>query len=231
MSQVLVWKSDADGKLFEDKGKYQKHLRKLANERRKQKQLAQQALEREAFLDRMGQVGSMEELNQFIKDNWEWFFVNGLRRNQWRRDRKAEKLHEYVDVRIHQTWWKDDIGNTHSCPRGGVENFNQRYNRQQGKNLPESYPGWRGRITIKVRPPMAKYRGKEYLKDGWGSDYFEGTIIHTGSGGGGGNKDNQYISYSYDVTLWADDFPVMKDRIEKQKIWQGIGGSKQLEFV
>ena len=33
MSQVLVWKSDADGKLFEDKIKYQKHLRKLAAQR------------------------------------------------------------------------------------------------------------------------------------------------------------------------------------------------------
>jgi len=33
MSVITVWKSDADGKLFEDKTKYQKHLRKLGRER------------------------------------------------------------------------------------------------------------------------------------------------------------------------------------------------------
>lgn len=223
MSQVMVWKSDADGKLFEDKAKYQKHLRKLAGERRQQKKLVQQALEREDFLTRMGQVGSMEELNQFIKDNWKWFFINGLRRNQWRHDRKAEKLHEFVDVQLHGMSWRDFIGNTHSCPRNGVENF-----RQSG-DKPKGYAGWYGRITIKVRPPMRKYRGKEYIKDGWGSDYFADTLINTGSGGGGGGA--EWKSYSYDVTLWADDFPVMKDRVEKQKIWSAIGGNKKLEVA
>lgn len=223
MSRVMVWKSDADGKLFEDKAKYQKHLRKIANERRKQKQLAQQALEREAFLDQMGQVETIEQLNQFIKDNWNWFFLNGYARNQWRCGRKVEKLHEFVDVRVHDLSWREHIGNTHSCPRGGVENFMQK------DDKPKGYAGWYGRITIKVRPGMKKYRGKEYMKDGWGSDYFANTPINTGSGGGGGGT--EWKIYSYDVTLWADDFPVMKDRIEKQKIWRSIGGSKKLEFV
>ena len=39
MSQVLVWKSDVDGKLFEDKAKYQSHLRKLARHRNAQQKL------------------------------------------------------------------------------------------------------------------------------------------------------------------------------------------------
>ena len=39
MSQVLVWKSDADGKLFEDKAKYQSHLRTLARHRNAQRKL------------------------------------------------------------------------------------------------------------------------------------------------------------------------------------------------
>ena len=220
----MVWKSDADGKLFEDKAKYQKHLRKLANERRKQRQLAQQAQEREAFLDRMGQVSSIDELNEFIKDNWKWFFLNGYARNLWRQDRKTEKLHEFVDVSLHNMSWRDHIGNTHSCPRSGVENFCQK------DDKPKGYPGWYGRINIKVRPEIRKYRGKEYLKDGWGSDYFADTPINTGSGGGGGNRDNEYISYSYDVTLWADDFPVMRDNVMKQKVWKHMSG-KTVEFV
>ena len=223
MSRVMVWKSDTDGELFEDKVKYRKHLRKIANERRKQRKLAQQALDREAFIIRMRQVGSMDELNKFIKDNWQWFFLNGYARNMWRRGCKTEKLHEFVDVQLHGMSWRNHIGNTHSCPRNGVKNFMQK------EDKPKGYAGWYGRITIKVRPPMAKYRGKEYMKDGWGSDYFANTPINTGSGGGGGGT--EWKSYSYDVTLWADDFPVMKDRVEKQKIWSAIGGSKKLEFV
>lgn len=222
MSQVMVWKSDADGKLFEDKVKYQKHLRKLAAERRRQKQIAQQAVEREAFLDRMGQVASIDELNQFIKDNWQWFFLNGYARNTWRRDRKTEKLHEFVDVRIHDISWRDRIGNTHSCPRNGVENF------MQEGDKPKGYAGWYGRISIKVRPAMEKYRGKEYLKDGWGSDYFNDTPIKTGSGGGGGGT--EWKSYSYDVTLWADDFPVMHENHMKKVVWKHMSG-KTVEFA
>ena len=222
MSQVLVWKSDADGKLFEDKAKYQKHLRKLAAVRRKDRQLAQQALEREAFLNQMGQVSSIADLNQFIKDNWNWFFLNGYARNLWRRDRKTEKLHEFVDVQLHGMSWRDHIGNTHSCPRGGVENFMQK------EDKPKGYPGWYGRITIKVRPAMEKYRGKSYMKDGWGSDYFADTPIKTGSGGGGGGT--EWKSYSYDVTLWADDFPVMYENHLKQQVWKHMSG-KTVEFA
>ena len=37
MSVITVWKCDEDGKLFEDKKKYQNHLRKLARVRRERR--------------------------------------------------------------------------------------------------------------------------------------------------------------------------------------------------
>jgi hypothetical protein len=227
MPQVLVWKSTQDGKLFEDKAKYQRHLRVLAAERRQQRKIEAQRQERKLFIQRMGQVVNFDELNQFIKDNWSWFFINALDRNTWR-SLKPHKLHEFVDVRITETRWSDCMSNSHSCPQGGVMNFMSK------DNQPRGYPGWRGTVIIKVRPPMSNHKKKPYLLDGFGSDYFAGTIIHTGSGGGGGGE--SFKSYSYDVSLWAADFPVMweakmkeiyinRENRRRQNQWKYLGGN------
>jgi len=186
MSQVLVWKSDADGKLFEDKGKYTAHLRTLAAARRAEKKVEQMEAEREQFLDKMGQVKSLDELNQFIKDNWEWFWANGAKSGFYLWDRKgaaAPPFHEFHSVFIHELKWSEKMSNSHSCPRKGVENFDTRSVYNKGK--PTGYPGWRGRINIHVKPPMSKHKKDPYMHDGWGSSYFDKTIINTGGGGGG----------------------------------------------
>ena len=226
MSQVLVWKSDADGKLFEDKKKYQAHLRKLAALRREKRKVEEVKRNREEFLNLMGHVDNIEELNQFIKNNWAWFFANGVA-NRHFDNKKAHDFHEFVDVSLHEMRF-GNYANTHSCPRnGGVQNFMQK------DDKPKKYPGWSGRLKIKVKPGMHKYKGETYMRDGFGSDYFDDTIICTGSGGGGGGED--YKSYQYDVKIWAADFPVMweeqsrKDWIslenrERERQWRALGG-------
>lgn len=219
MSQILVWKSDFDGKLFEDKSKYQKHLRALAADRRQKKKLEDQAKSRELFLVKMGQVASIDELNQFIKDNWYWFFLNAVSRNSWRSE-KSHGLHEYVDVAVSQVRWNEYMSNSHSRPRKGVENF------MRQKDKPQAYPGWRGRINIKVKPPMSKHKKNPYMKDGFGSDYFADTLINTGSGGGGEN----FKSYSYDVSLWALDFPVMYEAHRRQEFINNENARRQREW-
>lgn len=223
MSKVLVWKSDADGRLFEDKTKYQKHLRKLAAKRREQKKVAQANNDHETFLIRMGQeVTSDESLNQFIKDNWAWFFYNGVSR-QWV-GKKAYKFHEYVDVNVHVYGWSDNVSNSHSCPRGGVQNWGAR-----DATKPTGYPGWTGRITIKVKPAMTKYKGQSYMEDGFGSDYFQNTIINTGTGGGGSGEDCK--EYAYDLKLFASDFPTWSENIMKAKTWEILSNGQQVEFA
>jgi hypothetical protein len=80
---------------------------------------------------------------------------------------------------------------------------------------------------------MHKYKGRTYMRDGWGSSYFNNTGISTGSGGGGSGEDCK--SYSYDVKIWAADFPVMweeqsrKDWIslenrDRERQWKALGG-------
>ena len=68
MSIIQAYKSDADGKVFEHKADYSKHLRKLAAKRREVKRAEDFECSREAFFAQMGQVASFQELEQFIKD-------------------------------------------------------------------------------------------------------------------------------------------------------------------
>lgn len=243
MSIIQAYKSDADGKIFEDKKKYQAHLRKLASARRAEKKVAQMEAEREQFHIKMGQVKSIDELNQFIKDNWNWFWANGAKDDFyfWGRNKGATApFHEYVDVSIVEVFWKENLSNSHSGPRKGVQNFDTRADYNKGK--PTGYPGWQARINIKVKPPMSNHKKDPYMHDGFGSSYFNDTIICTGSGGGGGNHKNQYVSYSYDVKLFAADFPAMyeavrKDqwiRAENQKrmfVWIQLGGKGLTQSV
>ena len=224
MSQVLVWKSDADGKLFEDKAKYQKHLRKLAALRREKKKVEQGKIDREAFLIRMGnEVTGVDSLMQFIKDNWSWFFHNGVA-HDWGSTEKAHEFHEYHDVFINLYGWSDHVSNSHSCPRGGVQNWAAR-----DADKPTGYPGWTGRIIIKVKPGTYKYKGKSYMRDGFGNGYFADTPIKTGSGGGG--EGDGCKEYAYDLKLFASDFPTWSENIMKAKVWAAISDGQKVEFA
>jgi hypothetical protein len=234
MSIIQAYKSDADGKIFEDKKKYQAHLRKLASARRAEKKVEQMEAERELFLEKMGQVKSLAELNQFIKDNWRWFWANGAQREfyMWSSNKgRTPDFHEFFDVRIRDLYWSESLSNSHSSPRKGVQNFDTRSDYNKGK--PTGYPGWSGRIDIKVKPPMSKHKKDPYMHDGWGSSYFERTTICTGGGGGGGGT--EFKSYSYEVKLWAADFPAMyeakrkdewiqKENQERMYVWRQLGG-------
>ena len=233
MSIIQAYKSDSDGKLFEDKSKYISHLKKLASVRRAKKQQQKVESEREKFLDIMGQVQSIEDLEKFIKDNWKWFWINASKHNSWR-GKNSIHFHEYVQVYFSNLVWTEKVSNSHSCPRGGVQNFDTRS--EHNKDKPTGYPGWSGTVKIKVRPPMTKHGGKLYMLDGWGSYYFADTIINTGSGGGGGGKDCR--EYSYEVRLYAVDFPVMyenlrrkqyneKENHNRQLVWKSLGGQGQ----
>jgi hypothetical protein len=216
MSQVLVWKCDADGKLFEDKSKYQKHLRKLAAKRAAERKIAAYETDLELFFDTMGQVGSFSELEQFIKDNWARFRTNCHKNGSWRKRSFAKNDDQLISLSLSGFYFKQDLRNSHDAPRKGVENFDSRSEHNKGK--PIGYPGWSGRISYNVTNST-----------GFGSDYFERTPICTGSGGGGDR------GLSYELRLWAADFPVMwkkhcrdtwvmLENQERQHVWRAIGG-------
>lgn len=215
MSQVLVWKSDTDGKIFEFKVDYNKHLRKLAAKRREAKkaQVARDAFD-QVMID-MGQVKDIPELEQFIKDNWEVFRQSIA--TGWRKTKLSAKSDQLLSLQIVTNRFEQCLSNSHSCPRGGVENFDRRSESNKGK--PTGYPGWGGRITYSVTSSSS-----------FGSDYFENTPINTGSGGGSD------ASLSYDLKLFAADFPVMwekhkreewvnKENAQRDYVWRQLGGA------
>jgi hypothetical protein len=222
MSQVLVWKSDSDGKLFEDKTKYAKHLRKLAAARADERKVAKVEASREQFLIDMGNtVTSIEHLEQFIKDNWKWFAANGAASASWRKPANTE--HKLVGIEI-TAQWRNSVSNSHRCPRGGVTNWSPSMNRGNGLNLPEGYPGWAGVIKFSVDAGSSDHKvPRKYC--GFGSDYFDRTIVNTGSGGSG----NGY-TYSYSLELFAADFPAMMNARERTKVWNKIS-NQTLEFA
>ena len=203
MSQVIAWKSDHDGALFEDKAEYITHLRTLAAERMNRRKQQKFIENRDAFLDQMGQVGSIKELEQFIKDNWEKFFLNAIHCDPWH-SYDNHDLHALKSIKFSSMTWRDLWSNSHSCPRGGETNWH----RDQDKPL--GYPGWKGRIDFEIE---SNNRG------GFGSRYFEGTSICTGTGGGG------IYRFGYDVTLWASDFPVMWEKLQKEQFWNALKGT------
>jgi hypothetical protein len=222
MSQILVWKSDADGKLFEDKAKYTSHLRKLARERTRTRKIQEMRNAREQFLIDMGKnVTSIAELEQFVANNWAWFFLNGLS-HEWSGDKKSYKdVHTLVGFKLDGMYWNANISNTHAAPRnGGITNWSREADK------PKGYPGWGGTLNIKVRTPQKTYKREPYYEDGFGSGYVDDTTIFTGSGGGGGCKDG-VTSYRYDVKLFAADFPGMVEALVHDQFEEVLRGERQ----
>lgn len=236
MSQIMVYKSDADGKLFEDKTKYQLHLRKLARVRQQERKMAVVESQRVDFIKKMGQVSSFHELELFVKNNWSWFYHNGLKQ-QWGKYNPPKQAHELANFTISSSHWKDHMSNSHRCPIGGVTNWG-RYD----VGNPTGYPGWYCRIELGIITAKYKYRKASYWEDGFGGDYFKGTPMATGTGGGGGHTDTGVCTYGYDMEIWAADFPVMFEQRMKERWverennrrareWRYLGGNGSVPAI
>ena len=96
--------------------------------------------------------------------------------------------------------FSSNASNTHSCPKDGVSNFSKK------RDLPLGYPAMVGKVTI-----------YQYIDKKVGSITHELGYrynIRTGSGGGGATTSGYYHT-SYGVTIWLDDFPKLKERVDK----------------
>lgn len=218
---ITAYKSTHDGKLFEDKAKYVKHLRKIAAERRYDRKIQKINQDRTEFLRKNFWEGvkSPDQLVQALKVHAEWIGLNGLANERFYTKKRppGPPLFKSCNLSLH---YSDQVSNTHSCPHNGVTNWNQAHNRRQGLNLPEGYPGLRGRLDYKVEWYSAW--------EGWypgGSDMWKDTRVHTGTGGGGGfkayetDKTKGLQSFGYDVTLFFDDWPGLKQAFDQARMW------------
>lgn len=183
------------------------------------------------FRELMGQSATIDELNEFIRTHWSWFNDNSLG-SASRRD--TRHFQEYVEVKLYDMKFKM-CSNSHSAPyNGGKTNWGG-----WDKDAPRQYPGWQGRILVRVKPGTYWDRGEERLYQGRGSGYFNNTLIYTGTGGGGQCNGLEYCQYQYDAIIWAADFPRMWEQHTREQsllkanrelalVWNSLGGNSTL---
>jgi len=225
MPRVTVWKCPHTGKLFEDERKYQTHLKRLARERHTKRKLQAELDQAQIWwTDLQNREILVADLPTLIIEHQDRFWAEAARRGSWDGWDKVgttrrgvtcpvPRLLEFIEFRL---TWSDSVSNTHACPHNGVTNWGG-----QDPKAPRGYPGWRGRIEWIVQWP------REW--DGFylGSDLFKGRMvrINTGTGGGGGMKDNKKYgctthSFGYDIEIFAADWPGMDRAREKELMWK-----------
>lgn len=237
MAIITAYKSEADGKIFEDKKKYQNHLRKLARVRRERRRLeVEEGLKDQIWSELYQREQSIEQWAQMVIDNQDLFWAEAAAgdKHDWSIVGKTYKkvvcpvprLLEFTKFDMH---WNDSVSNSHSCPVGGVTCWSS-HEAKDGR--PRGYPGWQGRVEWIVAWP------KEWDGHYLGGDLFsKGTFrtgrqrAHTGTGGGGmrfSEKHGCYVmSHGYDFRIFAADWPGMARYYEKRRMWKTLSTDKE----
>lgn len=239
MSIITAYKSDADGKIFEDKKKYQNHLRTLARHRLAQKrlQIAESAKDA-AWAELYEREQSIDDWMQMVIDNQHLFWAEAALGDPYDWERVGKKLGRGKNAgnlpmpRVlkitHDLRWSDSVSNSHSCPVNGVQNWGGRV-----PGAPHGYPGWCGQIEWLVEWP------REFDSVYLGSDLFSrGTFqsgrqrAHTGTGSGaGGHMNREFNTWcqrpQYDFRIYAADWPGMARYYEKRKMWNTISNGQE----
>jgi hypothetical protein len=150
-------------------------------------------------------------------------FLETASRRRWtdfdicRRTSTWPRLVQFIQFRLH---FSEGVSNTHSCPVDGVTNWGG-----QNKGAPRGYPGWSGQINWIVEWPQKL--GSEYP----GGYMFEGSRIHTGTGGGGHYVVRPYDTdcqvFGYGVEIFGTDWEVMYRNYRKDCFVKTLKGERK----
>ncbi len=239
MSQILVWKCDETGKLFEDKNKYKGHLSKLARERNtKRKLMVAEAIADQKWNELYECEQTIEQWRDMVIANQNMFWAEAAKADpyDWKYVGKPHSrgkngvvcpIPELLEFTTFDVRWSPSVSNSHSCPHNGVTNWGVR-----DPDAPTSYPGWSGRVEWIVRWP------KEWDGVYLGSDLFKGLFgnggrqrAHTGTGGGGGMRYSEkhkchVQSFGYDFKMFAADWPGMARVVGLQQLEEVLRGAR-----
>lgn len=236
MPQVLIWKCPKTNKLFEDKTKYQRHLKQLAQQRRESRKIEIENQELAAWWQEFQNTEcDVSDLANLIIQNQKYFWneARKTRPRDWENLGKSRNnvifpVPEILEFTKFSLDWSDRVSNTHACPRDGVLNWGGDVKLPDGTPAPRGYPGWQGRVEWLVRWP-AEWQG-------WypGGDIFDGIRcrIHTGTGGGGGMRHSKKYqcdvqSFGYDVKIFAADWPGPARVHGRRQMWKILSNKGQ----
>ena len=247
MPKVLVWKCPHTGKLFEQKRRYDAHLRRLSRIRcanRKWRQLEDDTV---GLIKDIQQVNNMQEWCEFIFNNQKAFIIYGCLKKSFGDPEHIKeamengwniKVPKIQGIDIYRCNYSDSTRNTHSCPRNGKTNWGGR-----AEHGIRGYPGWSGNIHMDyvdnreaiveiVRPGRRKNFIMEPpsvsdMSGGFGvSSSVIGVNTGTGTGIGGGH---------FGIEIFLQDFPNMEKAVkeffaarEKENMWRALSSNQQL---
>lgn len=223
MSQVLVWKCDKTGKLFEDKKKYRSHLAKLAAANRVRRKFEVVEAGIDAWWDEFrNRERSIEQLFEDIIANQDKFWSEAAKHNEydWReigkRVRKGVRMPvpKVVEITLSSVRQERSASNTHCCPVGGIQNWGGKVVMNDGTPAPRGYPGFCGHIQWYIDWPMefdGCYPGGDLFD-------FRRSRIHTHSGSGGHRDPHGRQYFQYGFTVFLDDWPGVKLYYEKKQV-------------
>lgn len=241
MSIITAYKSDTDGKIFEDKAKYTAHLRKLARHRNAQQKLQiAESVKDAAWAELYEREQSIDDWMQMVIDNQHLFWAEAAAGDPYDWDSVGKKVGRGKNAQVmpqprvlkitHRLRWSDSVSNSHSCPVGGVKCWGSN---EAKDGRPRGYPGWQGQIEWLVEWP------KEFDSVYLGSDLFSrGTFhsgrqrAHTGTGGGaGGHMNKEFNTWcqkpGYSFSIFAADWPGMARYYEKRRVWETLSNQKE----
>jgi len=223
--KITAWKCPDTGLLFEDQKRFNAHRRILLEEQRKRNAAAQLAADNHQWwVDNFwNKACSVEHIRKLILKHKDKFAENAIKNY---REPKLKGSPRIVDIVFERVKYNDSVSNTHSCPHNGVTNWGG------SKDAPRGYPGFTLNLDYSVEA-----LGSESGQYPGSSSMWENTRIHTGSGGGGGFIVHKGSSpragvqtFRYSVNIFLDDFPKMKEEIEKAKVWHKLSQPANMEF-
>ena len=199
MPKVTAFACPHTGKLFalKDENKYKAHLNKLSKNRRTERKIKKERAEFDEWLDAAkARLRTPDEIVQWAAEN-----IRRLdsRHGLWM-DTKISKDFKLTSIGIENPRFNASASNTHCAPKGMKTNWHRKV------ELPNGYPAITGRIFW-----TWEGRGCEV------SRVISAIGINTGSGGGGG-------TYRYEVTMFLDDWPALKENVEAQQIVAKLKG-------
>lgn len=189
--EIVAFKSEYTGELFDDEVKYKKHLKKFEAKKQEEDKVkeAQKQFNELRHQPRLTATS--------IEDFKEKFFTVASKL-------KSDKGVRLTHVNFDRMRFSESVSNTHSSPIGFPQNFSQK------DGLPKGYQGWDGQITF-VYSKDSSFT--DNIRDI--IERFPG--INTGSGGYKGKEFEGKKGYvlSYELRLYLEDFPLIKQQYEQ----------------